>query len=112
MPPQEEERPEPRRRPSGAPLPPSAKRLEDLLARLQGHTEQIRESWQAGDAARLRALAAQLATLARGAGEAEMSESAAELEAMLMAEEAEASAMCEQVEALIQMCRRVDTPST
>jgi hypothetical protein len=82
------------------------RRMENLLDQLQAQTRRVRETWQAGEAARLRVLAGQLASLAEGAGHSAISRSAAELEAVLLAEEAEASAMCEKIEALIEQCKQ------
>ena len=73
---------------------------------LQVQARRVRETWQAGEAARLRVLAGQLAALAEGAGRSAIIRSAAELEAVLLAEEAEASAMCEKIEALIEQCKQ------
>jgi hypothetical protein len=80
--------------------------MENLLEQLQVQTTRVRDTWQAGEAARLRVLAGQLASLAEGAGHSVISRTAAELEAVLLAEEAEASAMCEKIEALIQQCKQ------
>ena len=82
------------------------RRMENLLDQLQVQTRRVRETWQAGEAARLRVLAGQLTALAEGAGRSAIIRSAAELEAVLLAEEAEASAMCEKIEALIEQCKR------
>jgi hypothetical protein len=86
-----------------------ARRMENLLDQLQVQTRRVRDTWQAGEAARLRVLAGQLAALADGSGHDVISTSAAELEAVLLAEEAEATALCEKIEALIQQCRRAAT---
>ena len=83
-----------------------ARRMENLLDQLQLQTRRVRDTWQAGEAARLRILAGQLAAMAEGNGHDVISDSAAELEAVLLAEEAEASALCEKIEALIQQCRQ------
>ncbi|MHC4218935.1 MAG: hypothetical protein ACYSU7_10830 [Planctomycetota bacterium] len=83
-----------------------ARRLDNLLEALRVQTRQVRDTWQAGEAARLRVLAGQLASLADGAGNGAISRSAEELEAVLLAEEAEASAMCEKIEALILQCKQ------
>ncbi len=80
--------------------------MENLLDQLQVQTRRVRDTWQAGEAARLRILAGQLGSVASGAGHGIVSRLAAELEAVLLAEEAEASAMCEKIEALIQQCRQ------
>ncbi|MHC4099470.1 MAG: hypothetical protein ACYTFF_20885 [Planctomycetota bacterium] len=82
------------------------RRMENLLDQLQVQTRRVRDTWQAGEATRLRILAGQLASLAEGAGHSVISRSAGELEAVLLAEEAEASAMCEKIEALIQQCKQ------
>ena len=82
------------------------RRMENLLEQLQVQTGRVRDTWQAGEAARLRVLAGQLAALAEGAGHSAISQSAAELESVLLAEEAEASAMCEKIEALIEQCKQ------
>ena len=83
-----------------------ARRIENLLDQLQSQTKMVRDTWEAGEAARLRILAGELASLADGSGRAAVSDSASELEAMLIAEEAEASAMCERIEALIHRCKQ------
>ena len=88
-----------------APMSPG-RRIENLLDQLQLQTKRVRDTWEAGEAARLRILAGELASLADGSGHATISESAGELEAMLIAEEAEASAMCERIEALIHRCKQ------
>jgi len=80
--------------------------MENLLEQLQVQTGRVRDTWQAGEASRLRVLAGQLASLAEGAGHSAIIQSAAELEAVLIAEEAEASAMCEKIEALIEQCKQ------
>ena len=80
--------------------------IDDLLAALQSHTKSIGETWHAGEAARLRILAGQLAALAEGSGNPGICEPAAEIEAVLYAEEAEASAVCEKIEALILQCKK------
>jgi hypothetical protein len=80
--------------------------MENLLDQLQLQTRRVRDTWQAGEAARLRVLAGQLAALAEGSGHGVIGRTAAELEAVLLAEEAEASALCERIEALIQQCRQ------
>jgi hypothetical protein len=72
------------------------RRMENLLEQLQVQTRRVRDTWQAGEAARLRVLAGQLASLAEGAGHSAI---------VLLAEEAEASAMCEKIEALIEQCK-------
>jgi hypothetical protein len=82
------------------------RRMENLLDRLQEQTKRVRDTWHAGEAARLRILAGQLASMAQGSGCAAISESASEIEAVLLAEEAEASAMCEKIEALILQCKQ------
>src|SRR5262245_29790022 len=85
------------------------RQIENLLDQLQAQTRRLRAIWEAGEAARLRSLAGELATAADGQGNSAISDSAAQLEAMLVAEEAEASAMCERVEALIGQCRKAAT---
>ena len=80
--------------------------IDDLLARLHTQTKSIGETWNAGETARLRILASQLAALAEGSGDQGIRESAAEIEAVLFAEEAEASAVCEKIEALILQCKK------
>ena len=82
------------------------RRIANLLDQLQVQTRQVRETWQAGEAASLCVLAGQLASLADDAGRSAISRSAWELEADLLAEEAEASAICEKIEALIEQCKR------
>ena len=89
-----------------------ARRMENLLDQLQVQTRRVRDTWQAGEAARLRILAGQLAALADDSGHDVISHSAAELEAVLLAEEAEASALCEKIEALIQQCREAAADDT
>jgi hypothetical protein len=79
--------------------------MENLLDQLQAQARRVRDTWQAGEGARLRVLAGRLASLAQGSGSLAVSETAAELEAVLLAEEAEASATCEQIEALILQCK-------
>jgi hypothetical protein len=86
--------------------------MENLLDQLQVQTKRVRDTWQAGEAARLRILAGQLAALAEGSGHSVISSSATELEAVLLAEEAEASALCERIEALIQQCRQAADAET
>lgn len=77
-----------------------------MLDEIEKQSQAVRESWQAGEAARLRMLAGQLAALAEGTGDTDVSELAAELEAVLIAEEAEASSMCERIESLILQCKK------
>ena len=85
------------------------RQIENLLDQLLAQTRRLRDTWEAGEASRLRLLAGQLASLAQGQGNATIGDAAAELEALLLAEEAEASAMCERVEALIGQCRKAAT---
>lgn len=82
------------------------RRMENLLDELQVQTRRVRDTWQSGEAVRLRILAGELAALASGAGRGDISSSAAELEAVLLAEEAEASALCERIEDLIRQCKQ------
>lgn len=96
----------PREGPSGEDFASPGRRMENLLDQLRARTRLVHDTWQAGEAARLRMLAGQLADLAEGTGNSAIVESAAELEGVLLAEEAEASAICERVEALIQQCRK------
>lgn len=86
--------------------------MENLLDQLQLQTRRVRDTWQAGEAARLRVLAGQLAALAEGSDHGVIGRTAAELEAVLLAEEAEASALCERIEALIQQCRQAADAET
>jgi len=86
--------------------------MDNLLDQLQVQTRRVGETWQAGEAARLRILAGQLAAVAEGSGHSAISRSATELEAVLLAEEAEASALCERIEALIQQCRQAADAET
>ncbi len=80
--------------------------IENLLDQLHAQTKSIGETWHAGQNARLRILAGQLAALAEGSGNQGICESTAEIEAVLHAEEAEASAVCERIEALILQCKK------
>ncbi len=86
---------------------PSIHRIDELLNELQAHAKAIRESWHAGETARLKTLAGRLASLAEGSGNRAITEMAGEMEAVLLAEEAEASAMCERIEELIRQCRKI-----
>ena len=97
---------EPNKKSDGAPEGSPTRQMEKLLDQLQERTALVRESWQAGEAARLRMLTGQLASLAEGSGNEAVTETAAELESVLLAEEAEASAMCERIEALIHQCKK------
>ncbi len=95
---------------SGSEMPrrkPSVHRVDELLNDLQAHARAIRESWHAGETARLKTLAGRLASLAEGSGDRAVAEMAAEMEAVLLAEEAESSALCERIEELIRQCRRI-----
>ncbi len=84
----------------------AARRMENLLDQLQAQTRLVRDTWQAGEATRLRILAGQLAALADDGGQQAITETANEIEAVLLAEEAEAATICEKIEALIQQCRQ------
>ena len=86
--------------------PPTLAQLERLLDELNEKMNKIRQSWGSGELDRLRILAGQLSTAAKGSGNRLMTESATELESVLLAEESETSAVCEKVEALIQDCKR------
>ena len=88
--------------------PSVAVRIENLLDQLLAQTKSVGDSWQEGEASRLRLLAGQLSAMANGSdgsGESSIREWAQELEALLFAEDAEVSATCEKIEALILQCR-------
>jgi hypothetical protein len=85
---------------------PGREQVDRMLDEIEKQAGTVRESWQAGEAARLRVLAGQLASLAEGTGNEAVGALAAELESMLVAEEAEASAMCERIEDLILQCKK------
>ena len=91
--------------PEPSPLSPG-RRIENLLEQLQAQTHAVRDTWKAGESARLRILAAQLTSVVEGKSNAKFSEFADELEQVLLAEEAEASAICERIEELIQQCKK------
>ncbi len=95
--------------PQGSQRPASAvmQRLENLLGQLQGHSSDIHDLWQAGEAAQLKLLAGQLKDLTCESDLRLIREMADELDSLLLGEEAEASALCEKIEALIHLCRTV-----
>ena len=83
-------------------------RLENLLGQLQGHSNNIHDLWQAGEAAQLKLLAGQLKSLTCESDHRLIGEMADELDSLLLGEEAEVSALCEKIEALIHLCRTVE----
>ena len=86
--------------------PSPSTQIENLLDQLHAQTRSIGEIWQAGEAARLRSLAGQLAALADEANTGTIHDYATQLEALLLGEEAEASAICERIEYLILQCKK------
>ncbi len=95
--------------PQGSQRPASMvmQRLENLLGQLQGHSSNIHDLWQAGEAAQLKLLSGQLRDLTCESDHRLIREMADQLDSLLLGEEAEASALCEKIEALIHLCRTV-----
>lgn len=87
---------------------PNEAALAELLARLEGHADHMRDSWHGVEQARLEMVINRLRALKDGPEVAQLDECAAELESILLAEEAQSSALREKVESLIHQCKAGD----